>query len=509
MKFLTTKTDVGADVLLIGVFEGEMEGGTNSFAQENRGQNGQLLHKARLDEFEGKVGQTSHYVPTEGSRGVTRIVSYGLGRQKDFTLATLRESLTAAFKEAKRVRAKTVVIEAPKFDALGIIVQPYEFGRAVAEYAGLVDYEINHFRTEKGGYKPVIHFEQVNVVGCGQFASQVRRGLIDGRTLAQNTNLARNLANFPANICTPAYMASVAKKIAAGSRGTVKVRLMYRRELQRRGFGAFLAVATASKNEPVFIELSYEPETRVTEEVLGFVGKSITFDTGGADIKAAAGMRTMKCDMSGGAAVLGAFATIVAYKLPVRVKAFLAATDNMVDGLMNLPGNVLTSLNGLTVEVDNTDAEGRLTLADAIEWALRQGCTRIVDVATLTGAMHAALGSVMAGAFGNNDEFTKLVVQMGERAGENLFAMPMHPAFARANHSDMADLKNSGGADFGAGSITAAWFIRKFAGEVVPWVHLDIAGTAFRGSEDGINPRGGTGFATRTLVAIAEHFAGR
>jgi leucyl aminopeptidase len=314
---------------------------------------------------------------------------------------------------------------------------------------------------------------------------------------------------MPANFCTPMYMAGVAKKIASANKGTVKLRLMYRRELERHGFGAYLAVALASKNQPVFIELSYEPANPVSDEVLGFVGKSVTFDTGGADIKGAAGMRTMKCDMSGGAAVLGAFATIVAYKLPVRVKAFLAATDNMVDALMNLPGNVLTALNGLTIEVDNTDAEGRLTLADAIEWAKRQGVTRIVDVATLTGAMVVALGSVAAGAFGNKSEFTRLVVDSGVKAGERLWEMPMFPEYARANESNMADLKNSGGADFGAGSITAAWFVRKFAGEDVPWVHLDIAGSAFLGAESGIHPKGGTGFATRTLVALAEHYAGR
>lgn len=504
MKFQISKTDVGADVLLLGVFTSELESG--AFSLENRGQNGTLMHKAHLDEFTGSVGQTSHHVPNP-ERGVARIVSFGLGSRADFTLQTLRDSLTAAFKEARRVRAKVVAFELPPLDGLGLTA--YQFGRAIAEYAGLVDYEINHFRTAAGGYKPVVHLEQVNVVSvASKDARALRRGLVDGRTLAENTNLARNLSNSPANICTPMYLAGVAKKLVAAGKGRVKIRLMYRRELTRRGFGAYMAVALASTNEPVFIELSYEPENPVNDEVLGFVGKSITFDTGGADLKTAPGMRTMKCDMSGGAAVLGAFATIVSYKLPVRVKAFLPATDNMVNGLMNLPGNVLTSLQGLTIEVDNTDAEGRLTLVDAIEWAKRCGVTRIIDVATLTGAMVVALGSVAAGAFGNHDEFTQLVVACGNNAGERLWQMPMFPEYAKANETPMADLKNSGGADFGAGSITAAWFIRKFVGDT-PWVHLDIAGPAYLGAENGVHPKGGTGFATRTLVAVAEHFAQR
>jgi leucyl aminopeptidase len=239
---------------------------------------------------------------------------------------------------------------------------------------------------------------------------------------------------------------------------------------------------------------------------LTIVGKSVTFDSGGLDIKPADGMRHMKRDMSGGAVTLAAIQAIAAMGLPIKVRCVMAATENMINGKAYKPGDVIHTMNGLSVEVDNTDAEGRLTLADAIEYAKRLGDSTIVDLATLTGAVKMVTGDVGACVFSNNDEFSSLVVSSAASQGERLLNIPMWEEFRDSNKSDMADLKNSGGAP---GSTTAAYFLRSFAGEEIRWAHLDIAGVAFRDRELGADPRGSTGFGVRTLVELATRLAAK
>lgn len=505
MKFLTPQASpasVPTSLLMVGVFQDEFHTGIS--AALNTAANGTLSAQAQVEGFGGKHGETMVHFPNH-MVGARRVLAFGLGARAAFDLTALREALIAAFRKAKSLKENEITVAPVELD--GTLITAEMYGQTVAEYAGLIDYVINHHKTALGGHKPETHIELVKILPPEGAATHVRRGAVAGRIIASAVNNARDLVNTPAGVCTPSFLAAEAVKLAKGSRGAIQVKLIKRAELKKLGLNAFLAVGQGSAQEPVLIELSYLPLAAKGSEVLGLVGKSVTFDSGGLDIKGADGMRQMKGDMAGGAAVLSAMGAIAALKLPVKVKAYMAATENMPDGKAYKPGDVLTTLSGLTVEVDNTDAEGRLTLADAIEYAKRfGGATHIVDVATLTGAIRTATAHVGAGAFGNTPEFTQTVIQAALSCDELLWEMPMWPALAKANESRIADLKNSGGAAFGAGSSTAAWFLRKFAGQT-PWVHLDIASVAFRDSEFGPDPAGATGWGTRTLIALAKLFS--
>jgi len=536
MKFQITQENpacVASSLLLVGSFEGDFgaDGKTTglpeigALSRLNQACGGALGRQALTDGYSGKAGQTLVHF-TDGRLAAPRLIVFGLGAKERFGLAELRRALTAAFKKVKTLAVSDVTVvpfvfnlsAAPNKPDASLLVEdaimmpqpvdrsdvgPRSFGENVALYAGMLDYVINHAKTKMGGRKRDRRLEIIKVAASKELTGDIRRGLMAGRAIARAVNRARDLSNEPAGSLTPHKLGEAARKVAANSDGLIKVRVLGRGELRRLGASALLAVNQGSAQKPVLIEMTYTPPTGSTSEVLGFVGKSITFDSGGLDLKTAEGMRTMKRDMAGGASVLAAIGAVAALKLPVSVKAVMAATENMPDGNAYKPGDVIGTLKGLTVEIDNTDAEGRLTLADAIEYAKRRGVTRIIDLATLTGAVRSIAADVGAAAFGNNPEFSARVVQSAEAAGERLVAMPMWPEFREQNHSDMADLKNSGG---DPGSITAAWFLREFAGEEIPWVHLDIAGPSYRTRELGPDPKGCTGYGVRTLVELARSF---
>lgn len=482
-----------SELLLVPVFESGLADGHAKHI--NLACSGSVLAQAELEKFSGMHGQTMlHFA---GDRlAAPRCVYFGLGAPDKITGKRLRDGLAAGFREAKRLKVSKLSLALPVF--AGTKLSPEEFGRAVGESAARVDYVMNHQKTEKGGHKKETRFKQVCLVGASDDDAALARGLKDGYRLAAAVNLARDLVTEPAGTMTPSRLAKEATKVAQASDGRISIKLYQRKELEKMGADAFLAVARGSDEKPVLIEMSYEPKDANPDVLLALVGKSVTFDSGGYDLKPAAGMRTMKCDMSGGAATIAAISAIAALGLPVRVKAIMAATENMVNGKAYKPGDVLHTMAGLTVEVDNTDAEGRLTLADAIEFVRRKGATHIVDVATLTGAIRTALGSVGAGAFGNTPEFTSKVIACGKSVGELAWELPLWDELAKANESKIADIKNSGG-DAGAGSITAALFLSKFAG-TTPWVHLDIAAVAFEQEQ-------GTGWGVSTLVELARSFA--
>jgi leucyl aminopeptidase len=495
---------VVADVLLVGVFEGENFDGAkgNSFAKSaNLLTEGSLARKAEAVGFKGAVGETMEHF-TDGKTAAKQILVFGMGARDKADLTVFRKAITAALRKARALKAKHVAFAA--IDAAAIKSDAYGVGEALASYAAMIDYEMNHQKTEKGGYKGESHFAKLHLVVDAGSVKETARGLKDGFALAASVNLARDLANEPAGDCTPARMVKLAKKIAAESGGTIAVEIHDRKSLKKMGAGAFLAVAQGSDQPPYLIDMLYTPKSGTATAELTMVGKSVTFDSGGLDIKPADGMRDMKRDMSGGAATMAAIKAIAALGLNIKVRAVMAATENMTGGSAYKPGDVLKTMNGLTVEVDNTDAEGRLTLADAIEYAKRKGATRIIDLATLTGAVRMMVGDIACAAFGNNDEFTNLVVSSGDAQGERMLNVPMWKEYDASNNSDMADLKNSGGAP---GSTTAAWFLRRFAGEDIPWVHLDIASVAFRTRELGPDPRGATGYGVRTLVEMARRLA--
>lgn len=462
-----------------------------------------LSQQAEFSEFRGQHEKTMLVFPhSAGEAGGAQLL-YGLGRWESIDISRLRESLIAAFKAAKKSGAVDLVLVLPPLAGSGISDQ--EFGESVALIATIVDYEVNHFKTAKGGHKAHKHFKSVHVTCIKD--KEVRSGMRAGQIVGSAINNTRNLVNLPAGQCTPEHLASQARELERKAAGAISVKVLSRKQCAKLGMNAFLAVAQGSTVEPRFIELTYEPANAVSDVVLGLVGKSITFDSGGLDIKSAGGMRDMKCDMAGGATVLSAIGAIAALKLPVKVKAFMAATENMPGPRSYKPGDVIEAMGGLSVEVDNTDAEGRLTLIDAIEYARRAGCTHIVDLATLTGAILTSLADVGAGLFTNDPVWAQEVKASARLADELVWEMPMWAALKKGNESQLADLKNSGGT-FGAGSSTAALFIAAFA-QGIPWVHLDIAGVAMRGRELGADPKGGTGWGVRTLVNLARRLSGK
>lgn len=496
MKLRAVSADVSqlaCELILVPVFESALtQGQAGVIAAASQGL---VAAQAEVEDFGGKHGQTMLHFSGK-QLAAPRTLYFGLGEPGKLNAKRLRDALKGAFKEAKRLKLSKLALSLPVLDGTGVSVA--EFGVAAGEMAGTVDYVINHQKTKKGGHKPETRFAKVSLVGEAASDPALAKGLETGYAMARAVNLARDLVTEPAGTMTPMHLAEHAVQVGKESGGKIKVKLYHKRELEKMGANAFLAVARGSEEKPVLIEMSYEPKDADQNVLLALIGKSVTFDSGGYDLKPASGMRTMKCDMSGGAATLAAISAIAALELPVRVKVVMAATENLINGKAYKPGDVLKSMAGLTIEVDNTDAEGRLTLADAIEFVRRKGATHIVDIATLTGAIRTALGSVGAGAFGNTPAFTKQVIEAGAAVGELAWELPLWEELARANDSKIADLKNSGG-DAGAGSITAALFLSRFA-DKTPWVHLDIAAVAFENDQ-------GSGWGVRTLVELVRKFA--
>jgi leucyl aminopeptidase len=384
-----------------------------------------------------------------------------------------------------------------------------EIGRVTAETIAMVLYRPNHYKTEAGGFKAEPRISAVKV-SCGSLcdadSAELKRGLDEGAYIAASVNLARDTANEPANKMTPSILAELARKVASESGGTITCEVLEDFQCEALGMNAFLAVSKGSAERPKLIVLDYAPvNCKAGGPVLGYVGKSVTFDSGGLDIKPADGMRDMKYDMCGGADVIAAMRAIAHLGLPIRVKAFMAATENMTGPKAYRPGDVYVGLDGKSYEIDNTDAEGRLTLVDAIAYARKHGgVTHIVDYATLTGAVLVTLGDIAAGVFTNNQDWADKYLAAAKAQDERVFQMPLFDEFKELNKSKIADLKNSGGR-FG-GSSTAALFVLSAAGDT-PTVHVDIAGVAFRSRETGMDPAGGTGFGVRTLVQLASDLA--
>jgi leucyl aminopeptidase len=319
-----------------------------------------------------------------------------------------------------------------------------------------------------------------------------------GRAMGEAINAARALINEPGNYLTPRVLADNAA--ALGSVPGVTAEILDERKIEELGMGLLLGVARGSIEPPRLLVLKYEPKGAPAGQTLGLVGKGITFDTGGLSLKPADGMERMKDDMAGGASVVAALRSIALQKLPVRVIAVVPMTENMPGGKATKPGDILKGASGLTVEVNNTDAEGRLVLADGLWYARQLGATHLIDIATLTGAIVVALGKVATGLFGTPQPWVDHVRQAADRAGEKVWQMPLFEEYKEQLKSEIADLLNSPGRP--AGSVTAAMFLKEFAGDG-PWVHLDIAGTAWAEESKAWQPKGATGAMIRTLVEVA------
>jgi leucyl aminopeptidase len=361
------------------------------------------------------------------------------------------------------------------------------------EGAILGDFEPDRYKTDDDK-KSVDSFTVVVEGGLANLAAAADRG----RILAEAQNFTRDLVNQPANLLTPMGMAEAARKMAAEYH--LDCEILDREQMEKLGMGALLGVAQGSAEPPALIVVRYKPAEGESKAHLGLVGKGVTFDTGGISIKPADGMEKMKYDMAGGASMLGAMRAIAQLKPAIPVTALVPCVENMPGSRAQRPGDIVTAMSGKTIEVINTDAEGRLILADVLHYARQQGCTHLVDAATLTGAIVVALGHLNVGLFANDDGMRDRVLAAAKAEGERMWAMPLEDDYKDYLKSAFADLANVGGR--WGGAVTAAVFLKEFAGDT-PWVHLDIAGTAWIDDVKPFLAKGPSGVPVRTLVRLA------
>jgi len=416
----------------------------------------------------------------------TRVVLAGAGKKEKFTSGDLRKLVAAAVRLLRGKSVKKVAFE-PDPDHSGP-----EFISAAVEGAVLGNFEPDRLKT----VDPKKSIDQFTVVISADGAAQAAER---GRIIAEAQNFTRNLVNEPANLLPPSAMAAAARQMAFEF--GLECEVLEQSQMAELGMGALLGVSQGSAEPPAFIVIGYRPATTPTSKAhLGLVGKGVTFDTGGISIKPSDGMEKMKYDMAGGAAMIGAMRAIAQLKPAIPVTAFIPCVENMPGSKAQRPGDIVTAMSGKTIEVLNTDAEGRLILADALAYARKQGCTHLVDAATLTGAIVVALGHLNVGLFSNDDAMRDRVLQASKAEGERMWPMPLDDDYKEYLKSAFADMGNIGGR--WGGAITAAMFLKEFA-EETPWVHLDIAGTAWMDDAKPYIAKGPTGLPVRTLVRLA------
>jgi leucyl aminopeptidase len=479
----TAADKVKADLLAVPVFaSGDLGPGADLVDAALGGGLAAFMDEAQ---FEGKPGQTLA-VPTDGNLGAQAALLVGLGKQEDLTLGGIRNAAAALARRAKKVKSvATTLLEAapPALDKVAV-------AQAIAEGFALGGYQ---YLTYKSDAKPS-KLEKVVVVGKG--GARVGSGLERGRVVSEATIWARDQVNTPAMQKSPAAFAKAAQAVLRGKGVTVQV--IQGEALKKEKLGGVIGVGQGSDNPPRMVKMTYAP--RGAKGKVALVGKGVVFDSGGLSIKPAGGMETMKTDMGGAAAVIGAMSALQDLGVKTKVVAFTPMVENMPSGTAIRPGDVLTIRNGKTVEVLNTDAEGRLILADGLSLAVEEKPDAIVDLATLTGACMVALGDKIAGLMTSNDAWGDQVRTAADRAGEEVWPLPLPDEYNKLIESEVADIKNIGTGGYG-GALTAGLFLKAFV-EDVPWVHLDIAGPARAGSDDGVYVRGGTGFGVRTLVEL-------
>ena len=464
---------IETEALIVPVFEGRKE---TRFGASDLTDAGEIAGKAQELTL-------LHHVPGVTAR---RVLLSGAGKTEKFSPAEQRKLVSAAVRHLKSKSVKKIAF------ALDAAFAGPEFAAAAVEGAILGDYEPDRLKNGDDKKPPV---ESFAVAGKG---AGLEEALRRGRILAESQNFARDLANEPANLLTPARMAEAARRMA--SEFGLESQVLERAEMEKLGMGALLGVAQGSAEPPALIVIRYRPAKAASKDHLGLVGKGVTFDTGGISIKPAEGMEKMKYDMCGGAAMIGAMRAIAQLKPPIAVTAFIPAVENMPGSRAQRPGDIVKAMDGTTIEVLNTDAEGRLILADTLVYARQQGCTHLVDAATLTGAIVVALGHLNVGLFANDDAMRDRVLHASNAAGERMWPMPLEEEYKDYLKSAFADLGNIGGR--WGGAITAAMFLKEFARDT-PWVHLDIAGTAYLDDAKPHLAKGPTGMPVRTLVRLA------
>ncbi len=481
------------DAAVIMVIEGEKLG--SAAARVDKALGGMVQKLLKRGDLSAKAGSVGMLYP-DGRIAAERLIVAGLGKRSEFSADKLRLAAGKAAAAARGAGAKNVAIVID-----GFTLDQEETGQALAEGATLGLYRFLKYKTSKieenKGKKDI-----ASITVLSEKASAIKalaKGIRTGEIIAASASLARDMVNAPPADMTPAVIAGIARNL--GRKHRLKVRVLERDAMRKLGMGGLLGVASGSAQPPKFIIVEYRGGGK--KPFIALVGKTITFDSGGISIKPSENMDKMKDDMSGGAAVLGAITNAAALRLPLNLVALLPATENMPSGTALKPGDVLRTMSGQTIEILNTDAEGRLILADALVYACRYKPAVIVDIATLTGACRIALGQEASGMVGTSDRFKQKMRDAGEKTGERVWELPLWDGYCDLIKSDIADMKNAGGRD--GSVITAACLLSKFV-QKHPWVHLDIAATAWTDKDRPYTPKGATGIGVRLLTQFLRDY---
>lgn len=457
IKIVDKTKDVACDVLIINKFEGKETSNA-------------LVNRFAPKSFEGKAGQI-FVIHTQKEYPAEQILAIGLGQENQMDNNVIRAIVAKAVKKCIELKAKSIAFD---------FTTDYSFGVPAVIGTSLANYHFDKYKTQKEHRISEVYFSNVS-------------NDIDGaKIVAEAIKFTRNLANEPAAFATPTKLAEIAQGIDG-----IKTVIYDEPKVREMGMGAFAAVAQGSVQPPKFIHMKYSPTN--PKKKIAIIGKGLCFDSGGLDIKPASSMLTMRDDMSGAACILGVMRAISKIKPDVEVHGIIAACENMPSGSSYKPGDILTAKNGKTIEVDNTDAEGRLTLADALCYACELGVDEVIDLATLTGACVVALGTAAAGIMGNNEEFVHDLIKTGSYVGEKYWELPMWQEYRDNMNSDVADMKNTGTRNGGASA--AGMFLKEFVTDDVKWAHIDIAGTAFLEKPEKEFCKGATGAGVRTLLS--------
>ncbi len=491
-------TSSTADAVVVNLFEGVTSPGGATGAVD-RALDGAISRLIAQGDIRGKSGELT-LVHTLGKIPTPRVVVAGLGKQQDFDIDAIRNLSANVVRFLRRPGVKTVATIAHGAGIAGLPAAAC--AQAIAEGSLLGAYRFTRYKSakddENGEVETLLLLEH-DPAKAAQMAPAVSRGVV----MARATNLQRDLANEPSNHLTPTVLADRARQVAEG--GGLEFEVLERADMEGKGMGSLLSVAKGSAQPPKLLRLSYRGRPGDGYD-LALVGKGITFDTGGISIKPAAGMDAMKADMTGAAAIIAALEGIAALKPRINVVGIAPCTENMPGGAASKPGDVVTAMNGKTIEILNTDAEGRLVLADAVCWARELGASRVVDIATLTGAVTTALGDVCYGIMTNNGDLAAAIEAAAAAAGEKTWRLPMFKEYDELVKSDVADIKNTGTGNRGAGTIVGAKFIEHFVGDT-PWVHMDIAGVDIGDKDRGWVAKGATGYGVRSLINLALELA--
>jgi leucyl aminopeptidase len=471
-------SEVDADLLAVGLFDGDQ------LPDE-------LADARGADDAKGGFKKVAVIHPDRPARALVA----GLGKREDFDPERARVAAALAARQAARHEARSIAWVVPEADEPGAIAAALAEGTILASYR----FDRYHSKRDDEDEEPRAKIETLTLLG----AESVRQRVEVARVASEAANRARELQDMPANVKNPAYLAQRAEEIAS-AREEISAEILGPAEIESKGMGGLTAVSAGSDNEPRLIVLRYGGGYGGGETV-ALVGKGVTFDSGGISIKPPQNMHEMKMDMSGAAVVLEGIDAVAELGLPVNLLAVVPAAENMPSGSATRPGDIITQFNGKTVEVNNTDAEGRLILADALAYSVELGADRILDLATLTGSVIIALGSTYAGLVANDDEWAERIRVAGEATGELAWRLPLHPEYKQLTKGEAADLTNAS-SKRKASTIYAASFLEEFV-DGKPWAHLDIAGTAWDVGREYVG-KGATGFGVRLLVALARDLAG-